>query len=310
MGRRLDKLKLSQKTGLKNLKYVWTGVSENQDSFPGFISIKGPYVEKESMENASAKRTVLEQKPENKTSLIQDVEFNQADRDGLYKSIFNRRDVRGQFKPDPIPNDVLARILQAAHHAPSVGFMQPWNFLVIQSLQVKEQIHNAFVKANEEAANMFDDEQKKTYRALKLEGIREAPINICITCDRDKAGPVVIGRTHMSDMDIYSSVCAVQNLWLAARAEGVGVGWVSIMEEAAFHDILGIPEDIIPVAYLCMGYVSHFNKEPELETANWRKRLPLSEQVYFDQWQDTRSTEQEPLMAELEKQADFALQYK
>ncbi|MEH6345222.1 MAG: 5,6-dimethylbenzimidazole synthase [Bermanella sp.] len=262
------------------------------------------------MENNSAKRKVIEKKLEDNNRLIQDVEFSQDDKDGLYKSIFNRRDVRGQFKPDPIPNDVLARILQAAHHAPSVGFMQPWNFLVIQSPQIKEQIHNAFVSANEEAANMFEDEQQKTYRALKLEGIREAPINICITCDREKAGPVVIGRTHMSDMDIYSSVCAVQNLWLAARAEGVGMGWVSIMEESAFHEILGIPKKVIPVAYLCLGYVSHFNKEPELETANWRKRLPLTEQIYFDQWQQSRSSEHDTLMQELEKHRDFPLQYK
>jgi len=241
---------------------------------------------------------------------FQEIEFNQSDRDGLYKTIFNRRDVRGQFKPDPIPKDVLARILQAAHHAPSVGFMQPWNFLVIESADVKDKIHSAFMKANDEAAAMFDDEKQHQYRALKLEGIRESPINICITCDRDKAGPVVLGRTHMNDMDIYSSVCAVQNLWLAARAEGVGVGWVSIMEESAFHNILGIPEKVIPVAYLCLGYVTHFNKEPELEMTNWRKRLPLTQQVYFDQWQNTRSAEDDPLMKEVDKHQDFSLRYK
>lgn len=241
---------------------------------------------------------------------IQSVEFTQQDRDGLYKTIFNRRDVRGQFKPDPIPKDVLARILQAAHHAPSVGFMQPWNFLVIESSDIKNKIHSAFIKANDEAAEMFSDEKQQKYRALKLEGIHESPINICITCDRDKAGPVVLGRTHMSDMDIYSSVCAVQNLWLAARAEGVGVGWVSIMEESAFHEILGIPHKVIPVAYLCLGYVSHFNLEPELEMTNWRKRLPLTQQVFFDQWQNTRSVQEDDLMEAMARHQDFSLQYK
>lgn len=240
---------------------------------------------------------------------VQDVTFSQSDIDGLYKTIFNRRDVRSQFKADPIADDVLARILQAAHHAPSVGFMQPWNFLVIKSPAIKQQIHTAFSEANEEAAQMFAQEKQESYRSLKLEGILEAPINLCITCDRSKAGPVVLGRTHIKTMDLYSSVCAVQNLWLAARAEGVGVGWMSIIKEEAFHSILGIPQEVVPIAYLCMGYVRHFNKKPELETANWRQRLPLSEQVFFDQWQHTKSGAEEGLIAELDLNADFPQKY-
>ncbi len=245
-----------------------------------------------------------------KNHTMQSIEFTQQDKDGLYKTIFNRRDVRGQFKPDLIPKDVLARILTAAHHAPSVGFMQPWNFLVVESANVKQQIHHAFTEANEEAANMFDGDKQQTYRSLKLEGIKEAPINICITCDKNKAGPVVIGRTHIKTMDLYSSVCAVQNLWLAARAEGVGLGWVSIIKQQALHNILGIPKDVVPVAYLCLGYVSDFHKEPELETANWRKRLPLGEQIYFDQWQQTRTGEEEPLIQALNDNEKFVSQYK
>ncbi len=244
------------------------------------------------------------------SQLMQNIEFSQEDKDGLYKTIFNRRDVRGQFKPDPIPAEVLARILTAAHHAPSVGFMQPWNFMVIKSHQVKKSIHQAFSEANEEAAQMFEDEKQKTYRSLKLEGILEAPINLCITCDKNKAGPVVIGRTHIKTMDLYSSVCAVQNLWLAARAEGVGLGWVSIIKQQALHSILGIPKGVVPVAYLCLGYVSDFYKKPELETANWRERLPLAEQVYFDQWQDTRERGQDELIHQLYEHEGFVNQYK
>ncbi len=170
---------------------------------------------------------------------------------------------------------------------------------------VLQKIHTAFSEANEEAAQMFAQEKQESYRSLKLEGILEAPINLCITCDRSKAGPVVLGRTHIKTMDLYSSVCAVQNLWLAARAEGVGVGWMSIIKEEAFHSILGIPQEVVPIAYLCMGYVRHFNKKPELETANWRQRLPLSEQVFFDQWQHTKSGAEEGLIAELDLNADF-----
>ncbi|WP_250657834.1 5,6-dimethylbenzimidazole synthase [Alkalimarinus coralli] len=225
--------------------------------------------------------------------------FTQGERDGLYKTIFNRRDVRGQFKPDPIPDDVLSRVLYAAHHAPSVGFMQPWNFVVVRSDEVKQNVHKAFVEANEKAANMFESEKSKTYRTLKLEGILESPVNICITCDRKRTGPVVIGRTSMKEMDLYSSVCAVQNFWLAARAEGLGVGWVSIIEQQALQAALAMPDDIVPIAYLCVGYVSHFFDKPELETAGWLNRTPLDDLLYFDQWGAQKTKEEETLVSQV-----------
>ena len=217
----------------------------------------------------------------------QNHQFADAAREAVYQAIFSRRDVRGQFKPDPIPDDVLARILTAAHFAPSVGYMQPWSFVLIRDKAVKRRIHDAFAEANAEALQMFEGEQREIYRELKLEGIQESPVNILVTCDRDRAGPVVIGRTHIKAMDIYSSVCAVQNLWLAARSEGLGVGWVSIFHQAALKEILGLPERIIPIAYLCLGQVSHFYDRPELEAAGWRPRLPLDELVYFEQWGQT-----------------------
>lgn len=213
--------------------------------------------------------------------------FADAARDAVYQAIFSRRDVRGQFLPDPIPDATLARVLTAAHFAPSVGYMQPWSFVLIRDAGVKQRIHAAFAEANAEAAEMFEGAKQEIYRELKLEGILESPVNILITCDRDRAGPVVIGRTHIKAMDIYSSVCAVQNLWLAARSEGLGVGWVSIFHQQALKEILGLPERIIPIAYLCLGQVSHFYDKPELETAGWRPRLPLEDLVYFEQWGQT-----------------------
>lgn len=216
---------------------------------------------------------------------IQDVHaFTTEARDAIYQAIFSRRDVRGQFLPTPVPDEVLSRILTAAHYAPSVGFMQPWNFLVVQSDDVKRRVHDAFATAHAEAADMFEGEKRSTYQKLKLEGIMESPIGICITCDRKRSGPVVIGNTHIKCMDLYSSVCAVQNLWLAARAEGVGVGWVSILRQTALQKALGIPSNIVPIAYLCVGYVSHFYAQPELESAGWLPRLPIEDLVYFDQW--------------------------
>ena len=225
--------------------------------------------------------------------------FTQEARDAIYHAIFSRRDVRGQFLPTPVPDEVLSRILTAAHHAPSVGFMQPWNFLVVRSQDTKRRVQGAFAKAHAEAAGMFEGDKRATYQKLKLEGIVESPVGICITCDRERTGPVVVGRTHMKTMDLYSSVCAVQNLWLAARAEGLGVGWVSIFHQADLQEALGIPKGITPIAYLCVGYVSHFHAKPELETAGWLPRLPIEDLVYFDQW--GQRDDQQPLIAHLRR---------
>lgn len=213
-----------------------------------------------------------------------DNNISAAARDGLYRTIFSRRDVRGQFVSDPIPDEVLSRILYAAHHAPSVGFMQPWNFIIVKSLQVRQKIHSLFSQAHKEATAMFPEEKQETYRNLKLEGILESPLNICLTCDRQRTGPVVIGRTHIDTMDLYSSVCAIQNFWLAARAEGLGVGWVSILDEQKLKQLLDIPDHVAPVGYLCLGYVSHFKGQPELEAAGWLPRLPLEDLVSLDGW--------------------------
>jgi 5,6-dimethylbenzimidazole synthase len=226
-----------------------------------------------------------------------DTEFSQAECDAVYKCIFNRRDVRGQFLPDPIPDPVLARILKAAHHAPSVGFMQPWDFIVVRGPAIKQKVRDSFQVANAEAAEMFEDERQKTYRRLKLEGIVEAPIGICVTCDRSRTGSVVLGRTHQADMDLYSAVCAVQNLWLAARVENIGVGWVSIIKSDDLRAALGIPSSIQPIAYLCVGYVTHFLQKPELETSGWLPRTPLSDAVWIDRWQQRDATD--PLLGHL-----------
>jgi 5,6-dimethylbenzimidazole synthase len=207
-----------------------------------------------------------------------------AERAGVYRAIMTRRDTRGEFLPDPVSDETLGRLLVAAHHAPSVGYMQPWSFVVVRDRAVKQSVHDAFLKAHAEAALMFPEDKRDTYRSLKLEGIMEAPVNLCITCDRDRAGPVVIGRTHIPAMDLFSSVCAVQNLWLAARAEGLGVGWVSIFDNEVVQRALNIPEKIVPVAYLCIGKVKFYHPRPELEAAGWRPRLPLDSLVHFDSW--------------------------
>ncbi|WJR66714.1 5,6-dimethylbenzimidazole synthase [Neorhizobium sp. CSC1952] len=213
-------------------------------------------------------------------------EFSEAERAAVYRAIGTRRDVRDQFLPEPLPDDLVMRLLAAAHAAPSVGFMQPWNFVLIRDPAVREAAFAAFSRANEEAADMFPEERRDLYRSLKLEGICKAPLSICVTCDPDRAGPVVLGRTHNPRMDVYSTVCAVQNLWLAARAEGVGVGWVSIFRDEDVRALLGIPERIEIVAWLCLGYVDRLYAEPELAVRGWRQRLPLEELIFREKWEN------------------------
>ena len=211
--------------------------------------------------------------------------FSDAERDAVYKAIFTRRDVRDQFLPDPLAEDVLHRILTAAHHAPSVGLSQPWNFIVIRAQAARDQVWQAFNRANEEAAQMFEGDRQTSYRSLKLEGIRKAPVNICVTCDRSRGGKVVLGRTHNQSMDLYSTVCAIQNLWLAARAEGIGMGWVSVFRDADLRDLLNIPDRIEIVGYLCLGHVDELYQTPELEVKGWSKRLSVDEMIFDGTWQ-------------------------
>ncbi|WP_266180313.1 5,6-dimethylbenzimidazole synthase [Dyella humicola] len=228
---------------------------------------------------------------------MNDHAFTDAQREGLYRAIHERRDVRSQFLPDPVAPEVLARLLHAAHHAPSVGFMQPWDFIVIDRLQTKQAVKALYDRANADAAEHYAGDRAALYRRLKLEGIVESPINLCITCDRTRGGPHVLGRNTMLDADLFSTCLAVQNLWLAARAEGIGVGWVSIVDPVELAAVLGLPTHVVPLAYLCLGYVSEFLARPELETAGWRSRLPLDSLLHGNQWGEP--LRDEPLLSAL-----------
>ena len=225
-------------------------------------------------------------RPEPKDRMVRAAPFSHAERAAVYRAIETRRDVRDQFLPDPLPDDLVRRLLEAAHNAPSVGFMQPWNFVLVRAEETKRRMHAAFERANAEAAAMFSGERQEQYRNLKLEGVLKAPLSICVTCDPTRGGAVVLGRTHNPRMDVYSTVCAVQNLWLAARAEGVGVGWVSIFHDSDIRAILDIPEPIEIVAWLCLGYVDELYCEPELAVKGWRQRLPLEGLVFEERWTD------------------------
>jgi 5,6-dimethylbenzimidazole synthase len=216
--------------------------------------------------------------------MIRDEGFDENERRAVYRAIRERRDVRRGFLPEPIPDELLHRLLEAAHNAPSVGLMQPWRFIVVRDIAVRQKVHEIFLEANEQALAGYEGERQQNYAGMKLEGILEAPQNLCIVCDSQSNQGRQLGRRTMPETAIYSAVCAVQNLWLAARAEGIGVGWVSILDPVLLRSTLRIPDQITPVAYLCLGYVNAFSKEPDLERAGWEKRTPLKSVLSLDQY--------------------------
>jgi 5,6-dimethylbenzimidazole synthase len=213
--------------------------------------------------------------------------YGDEEREAIYRIIASRRDVRSGFITTPLPEDLLLRLLSAAHCAPSVGLMQPSRFIVIRDLDVRTKVHDIFQDSNAQALASYQGEQRDQYVALKLEGILEAPQNLCVLCDPTSMRGHKLGRHTMPETAVYSTVCAIQNLWLAARAEGVGVGWVSILDPSRLRAVLNIPEHMIPVAYLCLGYVNHFASKPELERFGWESRVPLEQVISYDQYTET-----------------------
>ncbi len=210
--------------------------------------------------------------------------FSERDRETLYQVMRSRRDIR-QFSSAPIPSVVLHRILAAAHLAPSVGFMQPWNFILVTSRSLRERIKASFEETNgEELRHLTERGRQEIYRTLKLEGILEAPLNLAVTCDRRRDAPFVLGRAPMAETDLYSTCLAVENLWLAARVEGIGVGWVSILDRSLVERLLELPPGVQLVSYLCVGYPVEFRAQPMLEEVGWKDRMLLSDLVYQDCW--------------------------
>jgi 5,6-dimethylbenzimidazole synthase len=209
-----------------------------------------------------------------------------SEKEGLYKTIFSRRDIRSHFINQEVPNDVLLRILNAAHHAPSVGFSQPWNFILIKDKIIRQKVKESFLHEHQRSVSLLQNDRKRQqeYLSLKLEGILESAINICVTYDPTRFGPFVLGRTSIEETGVYSVCCAIQNLWLAARAEGIGVGWVSIISIEDLEKILQLPSHVRPIAYLCLGFVSRFEEKPDLEKHGWLPRMKLEDVVYYEQW--------------------------
>jgi nicotinate-nucleotide--dimethylbenzimidazole phosphoribosyltransferase len=203
-------------------------------------------------------------------------------RDALATAIAGRRDIR-RFRASPVAEETVRALLQAAHRAPSVGFMQPWRFIVIRSPEIKLAVRELAERERLRQAPRMA-ERARHFLEQKVEGIRESPVGICVCCDRGDPGDEVLGRSTIRDTDLYSTACAIQNLWLTARAEGLGVGWVSFYKPEDMRRVLGIPDRVEPVAYLCVGYPDERPVRPGLETAGWASRMPLDDVVFQDRW--------------------------
>ena len=201
-------------------------------------------------------------------------------KNGLYTAMFNRRDIR-TFLPTPIPEEKLYKILESAHSAPSVGFMQPWNFIIVRDQETKKRLAKIVEKERRALAIHYEDSDRELkFLDLKIAGIEEAPVTICVTCNSFSAGDHVLGRNSIPETDLMSVSCAIQNMWLSAYAEGLAMGWVSFYKKPDVRTIFD------PVALLSIGYTDDYPDRPLLEIHKWEKRQQLDKLIFEDKWEN------------------------
>jgi 5,6-dimethylbenzimidazole synthase len=202
----------------------------------------------------------------------------------FYAVVYRRRDVRGEFTGAPVPDTVLYRILAAAHAAPSVGLSQPWDFILVRDVATRTAFRDHVQAEREVFARRLDDQQARMFSGIKIEGVLQASLGVVVTYDPRRGAPSVLGRHAIAGTGVYSVCLAIENLWLAATAEGLGVGWVSFYQERFLQELLGIPPQVRPVAWLCLGPVTTLQATPDLERHRWRQRLPLAEVVHEERF--------------------------
>lgn len=209
----------------------------------------------------------------------------------LYDAINRRRDTRAEFTGQPVDDEVLRRVLSAAHAAPSVGMSQPWDFVLVRSEETRRAFREHVMAEREVFASSLEGERDETFRKIKIEGILESGLGVVVGYDPTRGGSAVLGRHAIADAGLYSVCLAIQNLWLAATAEGLGVGWVSFYREEFLRDLVGLPEQVRPVAWLCVGPVSGLPDVPDLERFGWRHRSPLETVLHEDRYRATVTAE-------------------
>ena len=213
---------------------------------------------------------------------VKDHKFPEQQLAGVYRAIYQRRDMR-HFVPGAVDSEVLRRILQAAHAAPSVGLMQPWRFIRISDSGIRQQIHQLVERERQQTADAMA-ERKDEFMRLKVEGILDCG-ELLVVALGDQPQRYVFGRRTLPEMDLASASCAIQNMWLAARAEGLGVGWVSIFAPDELAKLLNLPADSKAIAILCIGHVDKFYDEPMLIEEGWAKAAPLEDLVMENGWE-------------------------
>ena len=208
-------------------------------------------------------------------------EFSAAEREAVYRAIAERRDMR-HFSGGEVAPELLARLLEAAHQAPSVGLMQPWRFIRITRAELREGIHG-LVEAERQRTAEALGERSDEFMRLKVEGIRDCA-ELLVVALMDEREAHIFGRRTLPEMDLASLACAIQNLWLASRVEGLGLGWVSLFEPQALADLLHMPAGSKPMAILCLGPVTAFYREPMLVQEGWTTPRPLQDLLFTDSW--------------------------
>jgi 5,6-dimethylbenzimidazole synthase len=202
----------------------------------------------------------------------------------LYDALHRRRDTRAEFTSEPVPDDVLRRVLSAAHAAPSVGMSQPWDFVLVRDEDTRRSFRDHVANERDTFADSLDGERAGTFARIKVEGIMESGLGVVVGYDPTRGGPAVLGRHAIADAGLYSVCLAIQNLWLAATAEGLGVGWVSFYREDFLSGLVGLPSHVRPVAWLCLGQVAGLPDVPDLERFGWRHRSPLDSVLHLDRY--------------------------
>lgn len=209
--------------------------------------------------------------------------FSESERAAVYRAIYERRDMR-HFAPDPVDPATLRRLIDAAHHAPSVGYMQPWRILRITDSTLRSALHATVERERLKTADALG-KRRDEFMQLKVEGMRQCA-EVLVIGLMDGRDSHVFGRRTMPEMDLASVACAIQNMWLAARAEGLGLGWVSLFDPEEVRECLRMPAGARPVAMLCIGHVDQFYAAPMLEIEGWAQRLSLDECVFDNYWPD------------------------
>jgi nicotinate-nucleotide--dimethylbenzimidazole phosphoribosyltransferase len=217
--------------------------------------------------------------------------FSEEARRAVYDVIALRRDVRHFVRGADVDTDTLMRILGAAHLAPSVGFSQPWGFVVVRDPETRARIRENFLRCRDAESVRYPEERRAQYLSYRLEGLLDAAVNVCVAVDLRPRAEAILGSTAQPEAVRASACCAVQNLWLAARAEGIGVGWVSIVEPAVLRRELALPPGVEPIAYLCVGHPVAFRARPMLEELAWQPRRAVERAVHAERWRDESGSE-------------------